>query len=173
MTIRIIVAVDSNFSIGYKNKLLFTIPDDLKRFKKITEGNYVVAGRHTFESILNYNNGKPLSNRTNVVLSHNSKYQIPTGVFKFDSVERILNHYNSGSQSKDLMIIGGSSIYDAFMPHVDEVLITYIDAKAQNTDAHFNREVLEKDFYIAESEKNYCEKNDLDFYYVTYKRKLD
>lgn len=171
MGIKILVAVDSNWSIGYKNKLLFKIKDDLQRFKQLTEGNFCVMGRNTFESILTYNNGKPLSNRTNVVLTRNRKYDIPLGCFKSDSVQHVINHYNSGSQDKDLIVIGGSDVYNQFMPHADEVLITYIDAEASQADTYFNREALEKDFFISESEQHYCEENGIDFYYVTYKCK--
>lgn len=171
--IKILVAVDANWAIGFKNELLFKIPHDMENFKKTTTGSYMIVGRHTFESILNYNNGKPLSNRTNVVLTRNRKYEVPIGVYKSDSVEHIINHYNSGKQHKDIIVCGGNEVYNQFLPHTDEVLITYIDAEAQQADTYFNREALEKDFYIAESKKNYCEKNDLSFYYVTYKRKLD
>jgi len=173
MSIKLICAVDSNWSIGYKNELLFNISADLQRFKSLTENQFCIFGRNTYESILNYNNGKPLSNRVNVVLTRNRKYEVSLGVYKSDSVEHILNHYNSGKQHKDIMACGGADVYNQFLPHADEVLITYIDEEAPKADTYFNREVLEKDFYIAVSEKNYCEKNDLDFYYVTYKRKLD
>lgn len=171
MSIKLICAVDSNWAIGNKNQLLFAIPQDLIRFKQLTENQFCIFGRNTFESILNYNNGKPLSDRTNVVLTRNRKYDSPIGVYKSDSVEHILNHYNSGKQHKDIMVCGGSDIYNQFMSYADEVLITYIDAQAPQADTYFNREVLEKDFYIAGSEKNYCETNYVDFYYVTYKRK--
>jgi dihydrofolate reductase len=170
VAIKLICAVDSNWSIGFKSELLFRIPDDLKRFKKLTEHQFCVSGKHTFESIINYN-GKPLPNRINVVLTHNSKYEVPLGVFKFDSVEKIINHYNSGTQDKNLMIIGGENTFNQFMQYADEVLITYIDAEAPKTDTYFNREALEKDFYIGGSERHYCETNGIDFYYVTYKRK--
>lgn len=168
--IKLICAVDINFAIGYKSSLLFKVPDDLKRFKKLTEHQFCVMGRNTFESILDYN-GKPLSNRINVVLSHDDKLELPLGVFKFNSVEKIINHYHSGEQTKDVFIIGGAEVYNQFLPYADDVLITYIDAEAPQADTYFNREVLEKDFYIGGSEKHYCETNGIDFYYVTYKRK--
>jgi len=171
MAIKLICAVDSNWAIGNKNQLLFAIPQDLKRFKQLTVGNYTIFGRKSFESVLSYNNGKPLSNRMNVVLTRNRKYDIPLGCFKSDSVQHVINHYNSGSQDKDLYVCGGSDVYSQFMPYADEVLITYIDAEAPQADTYFIREVLEKDFFIGESEQHYCEKNGIDFYYVTYKRK--
>jgi dihydrofolate reductase len=169
--IKILVAVDTNFAIGYKNKLLFHISDDLKRFKKLTTGNYVLMGRKTFESILSYNN-KPLPNRLNVVLTRNRKYEVPLGVFKSESVGNIINHYKNGIQDKDLFCIGGNEVYNSFLPYADEVLITYIDAESKLADTYFNRQTLEKDFYISKSEKNHCEKTGLDFYFVTYKRTL-
>lgn len=169
--IKLICAVDRNFGIGYKSSLLFEIPDDLKRFRNLTQGGIVVQGRVTYESIVK-KLGNPLPNRINCVLTRNKKIELPVRVFKSDSVEKIINHYTeSGKQDKDLWIIGGQQVYDAFLPHADEVLITYIDAEAPKADTHFDREALEKDFFISGSEKHYCEHNGIDFYYVTYIRK--
>lgn len=172
MVIRIIAAVDSQWALGNKNHLLFDIPQDMTRFKSLTLGHLVLQGRNTFESIVS-KIGKPLPNRINCVLTRNKKYKVPLGVFKSDSVDHIINHYNSGKQDKDLWVIGGAEVYNQFLPHVDECLITYIDAEAPQADTYFNRQALEKDFYVSDSEQNYCEKTGLDFYYVTYKRKLE
>lgn len=171
MSIKAIVAVDNKWKIGYKNQLLYSIPEDLKRFKELTEHQYVVMGRNTFDSILKIN-GKPLPNRFNVVLTRNKKYETPLGVFKLDSVKKIIQDYrNSGTQAKDMYIIGGQQVFEQFLPHIEEVLVTYIDDTAPKADTYFPRELLEEGFYLAESEKHYSEKYDCDYYYVTYKRK--
>lgn len=166
--IKLIAAIDANNGLGYKNNLLFHIPQDLKRFRQLTEGGLIVFGRKSFQSLP----VQPLPNRINVVLSRNKKFDVPTGAFKMDSVDQILNHYSTTNEDdKDMWICGGSDVYTAFLPYADEVLLTYIDKAADKADTFFNRKILEELFYITDFKKNYCEVNNVDFYYVTYKNK--
>src|SRR5690606_20330227 len=130
--------------LGYKNDLLYRIPADLKRFKELTTNQYVLMGSRTYESLP----VEKLPNRINVVLTRNKDYKVPTGVFKMDSVEHVLNHYNSGEQDRDLYVIGGSTIYAQMLEHADEVLLTYVDAEAEYADTFFNRRKLEELFYL-------------------------
>lgn len=172
MSIKLIVAVSQEWGIGANNDLLFHIPDDLKRFKELTVGkgdipNLVLMGSKTYDSLP----VNKLPNRTNVVLSRNSNYPVPSDVFVVDSVETVLNHYNSGIQDRDLWVVGGSTVYSQFLPHADEVHLTYIDKAAENADTFFNRKMLEEHFYMTSFKKKYCEKNELDYYYVDYKNK--
>lgn len=168
MSIKLIVAVTEDWAIGYKNELLYRIPEDLKRFRELTKGNITIFGRHTFESLP----VQPLPNRINVVLSRDKKYVPPPTVFKMNSVEHILNHYSTANEEdKDIYVCGGSGVYSDFLPYADEVLVTYIESTADNADTYFDREKLEELFYIGGIEHNYCEENDLKFHYVTYKRK--
>ena len=69
MTIKLIVAVDSNYGMGYNNDLLFRIKEDLQRFRELTTGHFVVMGRKTYESL-----PRPLPERTNVVVTRNPDY---------------------------------------------------------------------------------------------------
>lgn len=162
-----IVAVSQDWAIGNDNGLLFHIPADLRRFKELTSGHHVLMGRKTYESLP----VDKLPNRINTVLTRDKNYPVPSDVFTIDSVDNVLSHYHSGVQDKDLFIIGGSTIYSQFINHADEVLLTYIDKAAEKSDTFFNRKLLEELFYITDFKKNYCEKNDVDFYYVTYKNK--
>ena len=101
--ISIIAAVDSRMAIGFQNKLLFWLPNDLKRFKALTTGNTIIMGRKTFESLPK----GALPNRRNVVLSSNPAAECP-GAEVFTSLEAALE---SCQAEEKVYIIGGASIY--------------------------------------------------------------
>ena len=84
----IIVAVDKNWAIGYQNKLLNSIPEDMKFFRETTTGKVVVMGRKTLES---FPNGRPLKNRVNIVITNQKDYQVP-GAIVLHSVEEALDY---------------------------------------------------------------------------------
>lgn len=173
MAIKIIAATDKNSAIGYKNKLLFNINEDMKRFKELTKGNsdvpnIVVMGRKTFESL-----PKPLPNRINVVLTKNKRYEAPHGVFVFDSVEKIINHYYSGEQRRDIFVIGGSQIYKLFLPYADEVHLTHIDKEAKKVDTYFPKDLLKEYFNVDKySEWFFSEEEDCSYCFVNYIKKI-
>ncbi|MFJ7982399.1 dihydrofolate reductase [Lysinibacillus xylanilyticus] len=134
MTIKLIVAVDCNFGIGYRNELLFRVKEDLERFKELTTGHFVVMGRKTFESLPN-----PLPYRTNVIITRDKNYAVKgSGVVIENDIEQLVSHYNNtGQQDKDIWVIGGSEIYKQFAPYVDEIYLTIIHKKAHLVDTHF------------------------------------
>lgn len=101
--ISIIAAVDSRMAIGFQNKLLFRLPNDLKRFKALTTGNTIIMGRKTFESLPK----GALPNRRNVVLSSNPAAECP-GAEVFTSLEAALE---SCQAEEKVYIIGGASVY--------------------------------------------------------------
>ena len=74
----LIVAVDNNWAIGNKNKLLISIPADMKNFRTLTTGNVIVMGRKTLES---FPQGQPLGNRVNIVLTQNKDYQVKYKIY--------------------------------------------------------------------------------------------
>lgn len=104
--INIIAAIGKNRELGKDNKLLWHIPEDFKRFKMLTSGHIVIMGRKTFESI-----GKPLSNRTNIVVTRNRSWT-SLGCTVCYSVEEALRLASlaQGKQSKETFIIGGAEI---------------------------------------------------------------
>ena len=127
--INIIAAVDRNLGIGFQNKLLFWLPNDLKRFKALTTGNTIIMGRKTFESLPK----GALPNRRNVVLSSNPATQYP-GAEVFPTLEAALQ----SCQPKDqVYIIGGASVYKQAIPLADMLCLTEIDAEAPQVDAYF------------------------------------
>lgn len=127
--IAIIVAIDRNNAIGFENKLLFWLPNDLKRFKALTTGNTIIMGRKTFESLPK----GALPNRRNVVLSHDQNLKLE-GAEVFTTLEDAIA---SCQESEKIYIIGGASIYRQAFNIADELCITEIDATANEADAFF------------------------------------
>ena len=120
--ISIIAAVDRRMAIGFENKLLFWLPNDLKRFKALTTGNTILMGRKTFESLPK----GALPNRRNIVLSSNPATECP-GAEVFPSLEAALQ---SCKEEEHIYIIGGASIYQQALSFADELCLTEIDSTA-------------------------------------------
>ena len=113
-----------NRVIGDNNRLLWNIPEDLQRFKRLTLGHPVVMGRKTFESII-ATLGKPLSGRANVVVTHNAAWNYP-GVISAPSLEgALLRAEESGPE--EVFVIGGAQIYEQTLPFADKLYLTIID----------------------------------------------
>ena len=112
----IIVAVAQNGVIGDKNSLLWHISEDLKYFKSLTSGHPVLMGRKTYESI-----GRPLPNRTNVVISR-QEIEIP-GCRVVHSFEEAIGLFPA---EEELFVIGGAQIYDEALPHAGRLYLTRI-----------------------------------------------
>lgn len=148
MSISFIVAIDLQRTIGKGDKIPWHLTSDLKRFKSITSGHTVVMGRRTFESI-----GKPLKNRTNVVLSRD--YDLCyDGAYVTDSVDEILKL----SEDQEVIVIGGEQIYNLFSSHVEKIYLTvvayifegnvkfpYLDLSGWNVDY---KEIVNNDEYF-------------------------
>src|SRR5574344_1916104 len=128
MRINIIAAVAKNRAIGYKNKLIYWLPNDLKRFKALTTGHTIIMGRHTFESLPK----GALPNRRNIVLSRTQK-EFP-GCDTYLSLEDALKHC---SQDEDIYIIGGSSVYEQALHLADRLCLTEVDDIPTEADAFF------------------------------------
>lgn len=131
----IIVAIGNNNEIGKNNKLLWHIPEDLKKFKEITQGKTVVMGRNTFESI-----GKPLPNRHNIVLSKNSKLFSNNCNEKleiYDDFSKIVKKYRNSDE--EVFIIGGVQIYKKALESgiVEKLYISHIDFFDNEADIYF------------------------------------
>lgn len=127
--ISIIAAIDRKNGIGYQNKLLFWLPNDLKRFKALTTGNTIIMGRKTFES---FPKGA-LPNRRNIVLSTQKGLSCP-GAEVFPSLEEALNHCRP---DEHIYIIGGASVYRQALPLADVLCLTEVDAEAPCVDTYF------------------------------------
>ncbi len=128
MTIHMIAAVARNRAIGFQNKLLYWLPNDLKRFKALTTGHTIIMGRHTFESLPK----GALPNRRNIVLSRTQK-AFP-GCDSYSSLEEALQHC---SAEEEVFVIGGASVYTEALPLAHQLLLTEIDDTPKEADAFF------------------------------------
>lgn len=131
-----IVAVNNDWGIGYNNKLLEHIPNDLKRFKELTTGNLVVMGSKTWRSLP----VKPLPNRYNYIITRNpDAYLEPNDETAFgtmDTMVKFLENYNDRYHG-DVFIIGGASIYEQLLKYCDSVYVTRIKKSHENVDTYF------------------------------------
>lgn len=128
MHISIIVAIAKNYAIGFENKLLYWLPNDLKRFKALTTGHTIIMGRRTFESLPK----GALPNRRNIVLSRQD--------IEFPDAERYPSLESALAQCRDdeeVFIIGGASVYRDALPLADKLYITHIDDTPEAADAFF------------------------------------
>ena len=161
-----IVNVDKNWGIGLNNKLLVSIPADMKFFRQTTTGNVVVMGRKTLES---FPNGQPLKNRTNIVLTENPDYRVKDAVIVHSKEEllKTLEQYDT----EDIYIIGGESIYRMMLPYCDTVLVTKID-RAFQADTFFpDLDKMEEWEMTEEGEEQTC--FDLEFRFTKYERRQE
>ena len=159
----IIVAIAKNNVIGKDNKLIWHLPEDLKRFKKITTGHTIIMGRKTFESL-----GRVLPNRKHIVLCNDAQLNIDDkNVEIINSVDKLEKYENSENEN---FVIGGASIYKLLMPKANKLYVTKINREFEG-DVYFP-EIDEKVWKVVETEKGLKdEKNPYDYEYVTYERR--
>jgi dihydrofolate reductase len=125
-----IVAYGKNWEIGLDNQMLWHISEDFKNFKKITSGHHILMGRKTFESI-----GKPLPNRTSLVLSRGDfAYE---GVYTFNDAKKAFDFAKENGE-EELFIIGGADIYNMLFEHVDKMYLSEVDFEGE-ADAYLNK----------------------------------
>lgn len=124
-TISIITTLASDGRIAKYGlgRSLWYIPDDLRRFKSITEGDIMIMTAKTYESILKLL-GKPLPNRTNIVITRTSKYK-NTDCLVFPSLEQGIK-YAQSLENKEIFIMGGISLYKKALPYVQRLYLTII-----------------------------------------------
>ncbi|MGN0243192.1 MAG: dihydrofolate reductase [Lachnospiraceae bacterium] len=160
----LIVAVDKNWAIGLDNKLLVSIPEDMKFFRTTTTGKVVVMGRKTLES---FPNGMPLAKRTNIVLTRDPDYEVKGAVIVHSEEELMkeLEKYDT----EDVYVIGGESIYRMLLPYCDVAHVTRIDY-AYRADTYFpNLDEMDDWEVTADSEEHTY--FDLEYYFYKYERK--
>lgn len=119
--LKMIAAAAKDRGIGRNGKLLFSIPEDLRRFKELTLGNTVIMGRETLDSLPG---GRPLPGRRNLVLTQNISF-VREGVEVFHSVEQLLSALSPGEEA---WVIGGASVYEQFLTRCEEIYLTEVDA---------------------------------------------
>lgn len=127
----LIAAVDKNWAIGRKGRLLVSIPNDQKHFREETMGKVVVLGRKTLAT---FPQGMPLAGRTNIILSRNPSFRVKGAqvVHSLDELKMALAPF----PSRDVYCVGGESIYRQLLPWCDTAHITMIDQNYE-ADAYF------------------------------------
>lgn len=159
----IVVAMGKNNEIGSDNQLLWHLPKDLKHFKEITSGHPVIMGRKTYESI-----GKPLPNRTNIVVSRKKDW-FEEGILIVGSIKEAVKF--AKKIDEEIFIIGGGTIYDQTMEIVDKLEVTLVKANLE-ADTFFP----EIDSKIWKKTNEIChekdEKNQYDFCFQTFEKIL-
>jgi len=161
-TISIIVAIAENNAIGKDNKLLWYLPDDLKRFKRLTTGHPVIMGKKTFESLPI----KPLPNRTNIVLTDVPDEKIEGCTMAY-SIDDALSKCPDG---EECFVMGGGMIYKQFLKIADRLYITFIHKKFE-ADTFFP-EVDYNNWTLIEEEKHEDKGNSaFSFTYTLYEKK--
>jgi len=123
-----VVAIGKNRELGKGGKLLWHIPEDLKRFKALTMGHPVIMGRKTFESIVRYIGG-PLPGRTNIVITRDANWS-HEGVLVFKTLEEAIEKAKE-LDAEEIHIGGGAQIYEQALPLIDKLYLTLIDAEGE------------------------------------------
>lgn len=160
-----VVAVDKNWGIGNDGNLLFHISEDLKNFRRLTEGKTVILGRKTLAT---FPKGAPLKNRRNVILSRDESYSVE-GAEVARSVEEAAELLKN-ENTDNVVVIGGESIYRQMLPLCDTAIVTKIDAEAPASDKFFPNLDEDEEWYLAE-ESEVKEENGIKFKFCTYKRR--
>ena len=161
---KIIVAADSRWGIGKNNKLLVSIPSDMRFFRETTSGCTIIMGRKTLES---FPGGRPLKNRRNIVLTSDPNCVVP-GAEVAHSVQEALELIRDEAPDR-VFCIGGGSIYRQFLPHCDTAYVTKID-HVYEADSYFPDLDADEEWEITSQseEQTYF---DLTFHFLTYTRR--
>lgn len=158
--ISIIVATAENGVIGKNNQMLWKLSTDFKFFKKLTTGHSVIMGRKTFESI-----GRPLPNRTNIVISRQKDFILPDGVLKVNSLESAIEIVKNYAGNEEIFIIGGGNVYEQALKITDKIYLTEVKASIEG-DAFFPALDTHEWKEISRVSHQKDEKNEYDFDFV-------
>jgi dihydrofolate reductase len=153
--ITLIAACSENRAIGKNGTLIWHIPEDLKRFKKLTLGHIIVMGRKTFESI-----GKALPGRTNIILTRDKNFKAD-GCLVYNKMSDILELF----EKNNIFVIGGGEIYKQFLDKADRIELTLIHKNFEG-DTFFPE--LENNWQVVDCQKSNFE--DINIDYISYKK---
>ena len=157
-TVTLIAAASENNIIGKDNKLIWRLSDDLKHFKELTKGHFVIMGRKTFESM-----PKALPNRTNVIITRKTDYKAENAIV-VNSLEKALKVAESDNQP---FVIGGGEIYKLSMEIADRIELTRVHTSIEG-DTSFPEIDLEKWQEVKNEKRLKNEKNEYDFSFLRY-----
>ncbi|MFT7108999.1 MAG: dihydrofolate reductase [Psychrobacter glaciei] len=167
MKVALIAAFAQNLVVGINNSLPWHLPEDLKYFKRTTSGKAIIMGRKTYESI-----GRPLPNRTNIVISRNPDFSAE-GVVIVTSIEEAIKYAESVNMINgvdEVMIIGGAAIYQASLPMADRLYLTHVHASVEG-DAYFPKVDFDQWKEVAREDFNKDDSNPYDYSFSVYDKK--
>lgn len=160
MKIAIIVATDNNRLIGKDNDLPWKLSADLKYFKQVTMGKPLIMGRKTHESI-----GRPLPGRKNIIITRDQAFNAD-GCVVVNSIEAALAEC---SGAEEVMVMGGASLYEQFLPRADKLYLTKVDAELTG-DTWFPEWQLAQWTELQREDHQADEKNEFDYSFIVYER---
>lgn len=160
--IKAIVAVDKKWGIGKNNGLLFSIPEDMKFFREKTMGKVVCMGYNT---LLSFPSGKPLKNRTNIVLCPENTPKVE-GCIMVHSLDELFAQLNA-YREEEIFVIGGAMFYRTMLDYCEEVYVTKVDADGEATVFYENLDEKDNWQLIYSSEER--ESNGYKIRFTTYK----
>lgn len=156
----IIAAIGQNKELGKDNHLIWHLPNDLKFFKEKTLNKYIVMGKKTFLSFK-----KPLPNRKHIVLSSKA-LDFGKDIMVLNSIDEVLKF--ADDIDDEIYIIGGASIYEQFLPYVNKMYLTEIEASCADADAYFP-DFLQDEWMKSEIKEN--SDNGIKYKHLEYKKK--
>ena len=165
MLISIVVAVSENGVIGKDNQLLWRLPDDLKRFKKLTLGHPIIMGRKTFDSI-----GKPLPGRTSIVITRNRNFSMED-VIVVHNIEEAIEEA-AKLETEETFIIGGGELYSSTLAIADRLYVTEVNTIISG-DTYFNITDPEQWIETERTVHQADEKHKFEFNFVDYTKRRD
>lgn len=154
MIISLIVAMDENRVIGYKNKLPWSLPSELKYFREATKGKPVIMGRKTHESI-----GRPMPDRLNIIITRDKNYTADNCAVVHSTDDAV----KAVKGSDEIMVIGGAEIYKLFLPAADRLYVTKVHGKF-NGDTYFPE--FNQDEWLKSKEKFFEKDNENKYSYT-------
>lgn len=160
---KMILSADENWGIGKDNRLLASVPEDMKFFRETTSGHVVVMGRKTLES---FPGGKPLKNRTNIVITTDREYDGKGAVVvnSFEELKKLLESY----ETDDVFIIGGGNVYRQMLPYADTCYITKF-RKSFDADTFFPDLDKNPEWKLTQESETKTHEG-MDYSFCTYKR---
>lgn len=165
MIVSAIVATTENRVIGKGNEIPWYLSGDFKYFKKTTLNHHIIMGRHTYLSI-----GRPLPKRTNVILTKNPYYAVQNCMVVHSIQEALELAHDNGEQ--EAFIIGGGTVYEKAMPFLDRIYLTVVHTELEG-DTFFPKLEISEWTEISSSERHKAdEKNDFDYTFKVFEKKL-
>lgn len=153
---------EGNLGMGFENDLLWSIPEDLRRFKNLTMGHPIIMGRRTWDSLPE--KYRPLPGRQNIVITSQSEFEAP-GAIIVSSVEEAIE--KAEELDEEIFIIGGARVFEESLHLADRLILTEIEGEKES-DTYFPRF---DDLFIKESEEGPFEHEGIKYWFVNYKKK--